>query len=238
MNPRDIRQIIDKAIGGMRTAFRATFMRSTEARVILLSGEGLSGEPFDKIEHFQQPGLRSKASSNVEMIVVPLHGRSAHGVAVAMQNGDLYVQNIQEGEIVLFNEKDGHSIHLKNGKIIEVNCEHYIINTKSYQLNTQTHEVNATTSSQLTSPRCTTIASSSVLFTTPIVQTSQQLTVGNGFQFSGYGIGIGTFITTGNIESTQGQVIDYSGKSIQYIRNQYNIHINASSGLSAPTPQM
>ena len=126
MDARDVKQIVAKALGGVRQALRGMVQRVGGARqVILVQMEGLAGEPFNAVEQFQQPGLRSIALAGMQPIMVPLNGNSANGVIIAMSNGALYIADLQPGEIALFNENDGvaNSIVLRNGKIQEITCD-------------------------------------------------------------------------------------------------------------------
>lgn len=125
MDARTIKQMIANALGSVRQALRGKVRRAAGARqVILVQMEGLAGEPFNATELFQQPGLRSIPLAGMQPIIVPLHGNSANGVVVAMSNGALYVSDLAEGEVALFNEADGvaNSIVLRNGKLIEIRC--------------------------------------------------------------------------------------------------------------------
>lgn len=125
MDTRTIRQMIDRALGSVRQALRGRFQRASAAKqVILVQAEGLAGEPFNDAEFFQQPGLRSVPVAGMQAIVIPLGGRSAHGVVVASSNGALFVTDLQPGEVAVFNETDGvaNSIILRNGKVIDIQC--------------------------------------------------------------------------------------------------------------------
>lgn len=125
MDPRQLKQMIANALGSVRQALRGRLQRATAGKqVILVQAEGLAGERFNDAELFQQPGLRSVPLAGMQTIVIPLGGRSANGVVVAMSNGALYITNLQPGEVALFNETDGvaNSIILRNGGIIDINC--------------------------------------------------------------------------------------------------------------------
>lgn len=126
MDPRQLKQMIANALGSVRQALRGRLQRATAAKqVILVQSEGLAGERFNDAELFQQPGLRSVPLAGMQTIVIPLGGRSANGVVVAMSNGALYITDLQPGEVALFNEADGvaNSIILRNGKVIDITCE-------------------------------------------------------------------------------------------------------------------
>ena len=125
MDARQLKQTIATALGSIRQALRGRLQRATATKqVILVQAEGLAGEVFNDAELFQQPGLRSIPIAGMQTIVVPLGGRSANGVVIAMSNGALFITDLAPGEVALFNENDGvaSSIVLRNGRIIDINC--------------------------------------------------------------------------------------------------------------------
>jgi phage baseplate assembly protein V len=123
MGPSDVKKMMERALSGVRKALRGRLLRANAAkRVILVQAEGVAGESFNAAEFFQQPGLRSVPIAGMQTIVIPLHGKSAHGVVVAVSNGAAYVTNLQAGEVALFNEIDGEAncLVLRNGRIAEL----------------------------------------------------------------------------------------------------------------------
>lgn len=125
MDARQLKQMIASALGSIRQALRGKLQRAGAAKqVILVQTEGLAGEAFNDAELFQQPGLRSVPLAGMQTIVIPLGGRSANGVVVAMSNGELFITDLQPGEIAVFNENDGvaSSIILRNGRVIDITC--------------------------------------------------------------------------------------------------------------------
>lgn len=132
MSPNDAKKMIDRALTSVRQALRGKLQRASGAkRVIRVQSEGLKGEPFNAMELFQQPGLRSVPIAGMQTIIIPLNGRSANGVVVAMSNGALYVTDLQPGEVALFNENEGeaNSIVMRNGKVIDMTCD--VLNIKA-----------------------------------------------------------------------------------------------------------
>lgn len=156
MDARTLKKTIADAIGGVRLALRGRLQRAGGAKqVILVQSDGLAGEQFNDAELFQQPGLRSIPIAGMQTIVVPLGGRSANGVVVAMSNGALFITDLQPGEVALFNENDGvaNSIVLRNGRLVEINCatlninatEAVNIHAPAVTLDTTTTTIGATT---------------------------------------------------------------------------------------------
>lgn len=158
MDARQIKQAINNALGSVRQALRGRTQRAGGGKqVILAQAEGLAGEVFNNVEIFQQPGLRSIPLAGMQAIVVPLGGRSANGVVVAMSNGGLFVVDLQPGEVAIFNESDGvaNSVILRNGRVIDMKCatlnidasEAVNIKAPTFSLETNTTTVKADTAS-------------------------------------------------------------------------------------------
>ena len=126
MSPSDVKHIVGKALRSIRQALRGIVSRSVATnQVILAQAIGLNSEQFNGAEIFQQPGLRSNPLAGMQAIIIPLNGKSANGVIVAMSNGKLFVTDLQPGEVAIFNESDGaavNSIILRNGGIINAVC--------------------------------------------------------------------------------------------------------------------
>lgn len=123
MGPIDVRKVIDRALSGVRQALRGRISRADGSkRVILVQASGVAGENFNATEFFQQPGLRSIPLAGMQPIIVPLNGKSAASVVVAMSNGALFITDLVAGETAVFNENDGvaNSLVLRNGKIAEL----------------------------------------------------------------------------------------------------------------------
>lgn len=126
MDVRQVKLMISNALAGVRQALRGRLQRANAGKqVILVQADGLAGERFNDAELFQQPGLRSVPLAGMQAIVIPLGGRSANGVVVAMSNGRAFVAGLQPGEVAIFNEVDGEacSVVLRNGRIIDIKCD-------------------------------------------------------------------------------------------------------------------
>lgn len=124
MSPSYVQRQIERAMASRRQGLRGKVSGLSAAkRVQLAQVSGVAGETFQGMEVFQQAGFRSLPLSGTEVIVIPLHGQSAHGVVIASANGQLHVANMQAGETAIYNETDGHFIHLKNGKVIRMEAQ-------------------------------------------------------------------------------------------------------------------
>jgi phage baseplate assembly protein V len=116
-------------------------------------------------------------------IVLPLNGKTSHGIIIATEHGNYRLKELQPGEVALYTD-EGAKIVLKRGRIIDVDCDIYRVNCKIYEVN----------------------AENNADFNTPMVNASEQITsqdkiTGNGGMSIKGGNGA-TF--EGNINQTSG----------------------------------
>lgn len=149
---------IQRALGGIRLAFRGvvTLVKSAGA-VQLVQLDGMAGERLQDTELFQQYGCTSNPPAGTMVIVLPIGGKTAHGVIIATEHGTYRLKNLKSGEVALYTD-EGDSIILKRGRIMEVT--------------TNTFRVNAATAIELNAPTITGTAGTSVSFNTPIIHAS------------------------------------------------------------------
>ena len=147
----------------VRAAFRGkiTLVVSSEPiqRVQL---SGLADETLQDLEHLQEFGFTSNPPEGTEAVVIPLGGNSSHGVLVATQHGSFRIKNLKPGETAIYSN-EGAKIVIKQGKIIEADCDIYKVNCKQYEVN----------------------AAGGANFNTPMLEASAQVTAQG--QFSGNG---------------------------------------------------
>lgn len=118
-----IRRQIDRALGGIRTAFRAVItLIESGAGVQLAQGEGLAGEPVQAAEVFQHYGLTSNPPAGSMAVVLPLGGKTSHGIVIATEHGSYRLQGLQSGEVALYSD-EGDSVVLRRGRVIELTTE-------------------------------------------------------------------------------------------------------------------
>lgn len=124
MSPNYVQTQIARAMAGRRQGLRGkqTKLKSS-TRVQLAQVQGMEGEIYQDAEVFQQAGFRSLPLDGTQVIVIPLHGKSAHGVVIASANGELRVAEMQAGETAIYNETNGHFIHLKNNRVIRMEAD-------------------------------------------------------------------------------------------------------------------
>lgn len=124
-----IKDAITRALAAVRQPFRAVLGGlNGKPGVQLAQGDALNGERLESSELFQQFGFTSGVPAGSELIVLPLGGKTAHSVIVATENGSYRVV-VQNGETCVYNQW-GAKITLKKEKIIEVDCDHFIVKAK------------------------------------------------------------------------------------------------------------
>lgn len=108
---------------GIRQAFRGKLTLTQAGEPIQrVQVAGLADETLQDIEQLQQFGFTSHAPANTDVIVIPLGGDTSHGIVIASEHGSFRVKNLQSGEVAVYDES-GSSIVLKQGKLIEINCD-------------------------------------------------------------------------------------------------------------------
>lgn len=149
-NNVDIR--INAALNRIRNAFRAVLKRvNSNGQFQTIQANALAGEKLQDNELFQHYGFTSVPLPGTVAIVLPLNGRTSHGVVIATEHGGYRLKNLKAGEVAIYTD-EGANIVLKRGRIIEVNCDEYIVNTKKYAVNTDLYKVTATNGADFETP--------------------------------------------------------------------------------------
>lgn len=133
---------IKRALGAVRAAFRGvlTLVKASGA-VQLVQLDALAGERLQETELFQHYGFTSHPLTGTMAVVVPVGGRTAHGIVIATEHGTYRLRNLAAGEVALYSD-EGDEVVLKRGRVIEIT--------------TQTLRVNAATKVELNTPLVTT----------------------------------------------------------------------------------
>ncbi len=154
MKPADVDARIWRFLGGVRGPLKGKTTRlSAGRRVMVAQAEGVSGEMFQGAEVFQHCGFRSVLPAGTQVIILPVGGSSAHGVIVASTNGAGFSADLASGELQIFNETDGARITLRNGRLVEVDCDFlHIRATASVTVDTVNFTVNASAAVELATP--------------------------------------------------------------------------------------
>lgn len=123
-----VREQVARAMTNVRQAFRGTAVRNTHGKLIGVELQGLAGESVsgELIQHY---GFSSAPLEGAEYVVVPVGGNSKHAVVVASDDGR-YRVTLQDGEVSLYTD-EGDYIHLKRGRLIEVETETLLVKAKT-----------------------------------------------------------------------------------------------------------
>ena len=112
---------------GIRQAFRGKVAATQSGEPIQrVQVQGLADETLQDVEQLQQFGFTSHAPAGSEMIVLPLGGDTTHGIVIASEHGSFRVQG---GEVAVY-DQSGSSIVLKQGRLIEMDCDNLVIRAR------------------------------------------------------------------------------------------------------------
>lgn len=199
----EIDKRIRRAMAGVRQAFRGvlTLVNSSSA-VQLIQGDGLATEKLQDVELFQHYGLTSNPPPGSMAVVLPVGGKTSHGIVIATEHGSYRLKALKTGEVALYTD-EGAKIVLKRGRLIETDCDVFKVNCKTWEVN----------------------ASDKADFNTPMLSASEQVTAGG--QLNGNG---GMAIKGGagaHVEGTLEATVDViaAGKS-----GAHHIHDGDSGG--------
>lgn len=132
---RAIQQQIGRAMAAVRQAFRGVVGRVDSAGPVqLVSLSGLAGEDLRDQEQFQEYGYTSNPPSGTMGVLVPLGGKTSHSIIIATEHGQYRLTSLKPGEVALYTD-EGSKIVLKRGRVIETDCDDYIVNCKTFTVN-------------------------------------------------------------------------------------------------------
>lgn len=178
---RLMREQAERDRSRVRQAFRAVATASTQGKLIGVQMQGLAGEAVAG-ELFQHYGFTSSPLPGAEYICVPVGGSSQHAVVVASEDGR-YRLTLENGEVALYTD-EGDKVHLKRGRVIEVETDTLIVK-----------------------------ATTKVSFETPLLETSGTVTVEKGLAVKGNIVTTGSIGASGNILA-QGSISPNSSSTI------------------------
>ena len=129
MDAKQIDNRIGRALGAIRQAFRGKIARvKSGGKVQRAQIEGLDGETVQDLEHAENFGFTSNPPAGSDCVVVPLGGKTSHGIIVTTSNGAYRITGLAEGETAVYNAA-GAKIILKQGRVIDMDCD--ILNIKA-----------------------------------------------------------------------------------------------------------
>lgn len=168
----------------VRAAFRGVLnLVKSGSDIQQVQVSGLADETIQDLELMQQFGFTSVPPAGTQAVVIPLGGKTTHGIIVATENGSFRVKNLKNGETAIY-DSSGSTIILKNGRVIDIECDSFNVKCKRYSVT----------------------ASSGANFKTPKLETDQQF-VSQG-QISGNG---GMAVQGGKGASFSGDVNQTNG---------------------------
>ncbi|HEM7399206.1 TPA: phage baseplate assembly protein [Citrobacter farmeri] len=144
---------INTALNRIRKVFRGVLVRvNSTGGVQTVQAKGLAGESLQDAELFQHYGFTSNPLKGTMAVVVPVNGKTSHSIIIATEHATYRLKELKSGEVALYTD-EGSSIILKRGRIIEVNCDEYIVNARNkYQVNTVNYGVTATDKAEFETP--------------------------------------------------------------------------------------
>lgn len=123
MDIKTIDKRIKQAFNTVRQGFRGKVARvQAGGGVQKIQVEGLDGETVQDLEHAENFGFTSNPPAGSDCVVVPLGGKTSHGIIVTTTNGAYRITGLSDGETAVYNA-DGAKMVLKKGRIIEIDCE-------------------------------------------------------------------------------------------------------------------
>lgn len=179
---------IQRVLTTIRQPFRAKLSRITsKGGVMTAQLDGLAPETLQSLEVFQHYGITSVPPEGAMAIVIPVGGKTSHGIVVATEHSAYRMQALESGEVAIYTD-EGASIVLRKGKIIQVTCDDFQLDCKT----------------------CTLKAGESVTIDTPQVTATQNATVKGLLTGSG-GMSISGDNGKGSVASFAGSISHTSG---------------------------
>lgn len=110
MNPvKVIDARIRRHLSGIRLAFRGVItLVNAVGAVQLIQGEGLKDENLQGTEYFQHHGFTSNPPAGSMYVVLPIGGKTAHGIIIATEHGTYRLKNLASGETAIYNQWGDH----------------------------------------------------------------------------------------------------------------------------------
>lgn len=144
-------QRIRSALRGIRLAFRGRLTRvKSDLRIQQVQVNGLAGEKLQDAELFQHFGFTSCPPAGTQCIVLPIGGQTSHSIIIATENGAYRLQ-VASGEMAIYSE-EGAYVHIKKGRIVETECDEYLVKTKKYTVQAEDYDVTATAGANFETP--------------------------------------------------------------------------------------
>jgi phage baseplate assembly protein V len=109
---------IRRLMGSVRQAFRGVGTQVNSAPPIqLIDGEGLADEPLRAMELMQHYGITSVPPAGFAYVVIPVGGKTAHGIVVATEHASFRLKGLANGEMAIYDDQ-GQKVHLTRAGIV------------------------------------------------------------------------------------------------------------------------
>ncbi|CAB3834283.1 hypothetical protein LMG26858_00855 [Achromobacter anxifer] len=136
---REIDKRIKRALGGVRQAFRMVIGQVNSAPgVQLVTGDANAGEPVRDAELMQHYGFTSRPPAGTMAVVLPLGGKSSHGIIVATENSAYRIAGLENGELAIYTHEGAKTV-FRNGRVIESDCDIWRLNCRRFEVNASEH---------------------------------------------------------------------------------------------------
>ncbi|WP_375591710.1 phage baseplate assembly protein V [Chitiniphilus eburneus] len=201
----DVDRRITRALGAVRNAFRGVLTRVDSAPPVqLVQLDGLAGERLQDHELMQHYGLTSNPPPGTMAAVLPLGGRTSHGVVIATEHAVYRLRALASGEVALYTD-EGDSIVLHRGRLIEVTTQRLVINAvDAVEINTRSYTCHADTVTQ----------------DAPAITHTGASTLSNGFTARGGSGGV-----VGRIEGTIAATVDVQAGAVSLAHHDHQQHV-------------
>lgn len=181
---KQTKEVAKNVQDSVRAAFRGVLnLVKSGGDIQQVQVSGLADETIQDLELMQHFGFTSVPPAGTQAVVIPLGGKTTHGIIVATENGLFRVKNLKNGEVAIY-DSSGSTIILKNGRVIDIECDTFNIKCKQYSVT----------------------ASSGANFKTPKLETDQQFVSQGQISCNG-----GMAVQGGNGASFSGNVSQTSG---------------------------
>ena len=131
---KQTKEVAKNVQDSVRAAFRGVLnLVKSGSDIQQVQVSGLADETIQDLELMQHFGFTSVPPAGTQAVVIPLGGKTTHGIIVATENGSFRVKNLKNGEVAIY-DSSGSTIILKNNRVIDVECEAYNVKCKTYQV--------------------------------------------------------------------------------------------------------
>jgi len=159
---------------------RARLRGLVDAAVQTVRAESLEADAKDGVERWQDYGFAANAVDGQGLVI------NWAGHTVVLRLDRIGERPAMAPYDVAIWHHEGHKVHMKAGKVVEVTCDHLVVNAaQDVTITSPVVAINASTSTTVTSPQVTATASTGITLTTPTVAASGNVTAGGNMLATG-----------------------------------------------------